>query len=116
MCKINCDKFSCKDTLLTYNDCYAFEWDEEKNNLNMSKHCIDFVDAALIFLDCDRIEAVDDRHKYGEVRYRTIGIVYGIILCVVYTIRKVKYRIISARRANRNERETYLYNKDIAGG
>ena len=88
-----------------------FEWDEKKNQINISKHGIDFAAAALIFLDYDRIEAEDNRKSYGEIRYRTIGLVNKIILCVVYTIRDAKYRIISARRASKNERETYLHNR-----
>ena len=88
-----------------------FEWDDGKNKNNILKHGIDFAGAALIFLDCDRIEITDNRKNYGEERYRTIGMVNEIILCVVYTIRKFNYRIISARRANKDERETYLYNR-----
>jgi len=91
-----------------------FEWDEEKNKQNISKHGIDFAGAALIFLDCDRIEAADARKNYGETRYRTIGMVNEIILCVIFTIREANYRIISARRANKNERETYLYHRRAA--
>lgn len=90
-----------------------FEWDEEKNKRNILKHSIDFAGAVLIFLDNNRIEAVDERIDYRETRYRTIGIVNGIVLCVVYTIRNFNYRIISARRANKNEREVYLYNRQI---
>jgi uncharacterized protein len=90
-----------------------FEWDEDKNQSNISKHGIDFAAAALVFLDYDRIEVEDDRKNYGERRYRTIGMVNKIILCVVYTIRDAKYRIISARKANKNERETYIHDRQI---
>jgi hypothetical protein len=86
-----------------------FEWSEIKNNSNILKHGIDFADAALIFLDYERIEMIDDRKNYNEIRYRTIGIVNEIIIYVVYTIRReVTYRLISARRASKNERHTYL--------
>ncbi len=88
-----------------------FEWDEEKNQSNILKHGIDFAAAALIFLDYDRIETDDNRKNYGELRYRTIGLVNKIIICVVYTIRNTKYRIISARRANKNEKNLYLHNR-----
>lgn len=96
---------------MTYNVGMQFEWDEMKNKLNIVKHGIDFAGAALIFLDYDRIELIDNRKNYGEERYQTIGIVNGLILHVVYTMRKKNYRIISARRATKNERETYLHNK-----
>jgi uncharacterized DUF497 family protein len=88
-----------------------FEWDERKKECNILKHGIDFADAALIFLDYDRIETFDDRKNYGEDRYRTIGIAGGMVLNVVYTIRKANYRIISARKANKNEKEMYLLNR-----
>lgn len=89
-----------------------FEWSEEKNKSNILKYGIDFADAASIFLDYNRIELVYDRKNYGEIRYRTIGIVNEIIICVVYTLRKeFIYRIISARRTNKNERSTYLQNR-----
>ena len=84
---------------------YDFEWDEAKRILNLDKHNIDFIDAIHIFTDEDRIEA--DSIKHGEVRYQTIGTVNNIVFFVVYTIRHHKIRIISARRASQDERETY---------
>jgi uncharacterized protein len=91
----------------------VFEWDEKKNHYNQAKHGISFAGAALVFLDPFRIEGIDDRKEYGETRYQTIGIVNNIILYVVYTQRNAHYRLISARRANQNERETYLYYRHI---
>ena len=85
-----------------------FEWHKQKRAYNIIKHKIDFVLAAQVFLDIDRIEYIDDRKEYGEVRYRTIGIAKRLILFVVYTKRGEKTRIISARRANRDERVQYL--------
>jgi len=84
-----------------------FEWDNNKREKNLAKHQIDFSDAALIFYDNDRIESNDTRNDYGETRYKTIGIVNDIVLCVVYTKRSEKYRIISARRARKDERKIY---------
>jgi uncharacterized protein len=49
----------------------------------------------------------DDRRTYGETRFRVYGIVEDRLLCVVYTMRGDRVRIISARRANRAERRTY---------
>ena len=45
-----------------------YNWDENKRNSNIQKHGIDFVDAAEIFNDPNRIEAVDERTDYGERR------------------------------------------------
>lgn len=85
-----------------------FVWDKNKNIANQAKHGIDFLDAILIFDDPDRIEAMDDRKNYGENRYQTIGMVNNIILYVVYTYRNKVRRIISARRASKDERKTYF--------
>ena len=51
----------------------AFEYDEEKNRINIKKHGISFRSAARIFFDYDRIEFFDDNHSGCEVRYDTIG-------------------------------------------
>ena len=90
----------------TYN--MTFDWDETKRESNLAKHHIDFALAALVFLDMDRIERVDDRKDYGETRYQVIGQTKGILLFVVYTKRSDVIRIISARRANKNEEKYYL--------
>ena len=51
----------------------AFEYDEQKNQINIKKHGISFRSAARIFFDYDRIEFFDDAHGDCEVRYDTIG-------------------------------------------
>ena len=84
-----------------------YEWDENKNKINQEKHGIDFLDAVQVFLDPNRMEMVDDRKEYGETRYLTIGEVETVFLFVVYTKRGHKCRLISARRASKNEREIY---------
>ena len=50
-----------------------FEYDEEKNRLNIKKHGIPFSVAARVFFDYDRIEAYDAKHSADEPRYDTIG-------------------------------------------
>ena len=85
----------------------SFEWDEEKAAANVAKHGIRFDYAARVFLDPYRIEMPDDREEYGEVRYKTIGMVDNRVLVVVYTIRNGHIRLISARRAERYEQRQY---------
>jgi len=82
-----------------------FEWDEKKRKYNLAKHGIDFIDAIAIFEDPDRIEFRTVRR--GETRVQTIGVVHKIILFLVYTFRGRKKRIISVRRASKNERKAY---------
>ena len=82
------------------------EWDNNKAASNLIKHKIDFEDAKNIFLDPNRLEREDQR-DYNETRIQVIGIVNQVVLFVVYTKRNGKNRIISARRANKNERRQY---------
>jgi len=83
-----------------------FEWDENKRKLNLDKHGIDFVDAVDVFMDLSRIEVESMRDD--ELRYLTIGAVHDVVILVVYTYRAGTVRLISARRANKNEREAYV--------
>ena len=82
------------------------EWDDNKAELNWKKHGIHFEDAALIFLDDKLIDDYDELHSDDEDRIKVIGKV-GKILVVIYTERGEKYRIISARNANKRERSKY---------
>ncbi len=51
----------------------VFEYDEQKNQINIKKHGIPFTAAARVFFDYDRIEMTDDAHSDDELRYDTIG-------------------------------------------
>ncbi|MGA2590923.1 MAG: BrnT family toxin [Bryobacteraceae bacterium] len=69
-----------------------------------------FEGAARVFLDRSRIEQYDDQEDYGEDRWITIGIVGPALLAVVYTVRDEDgevIRLISARRANAQEKRAY---------
>ena len=83
-----------------------FEWDEEKDKLNFTKHGIHFKTAVKVFLDPNKMIRVDEEHP-GEERYNILGRV-GKVLFVVCTLRKRNtIRIISARLASLPERERY---------
>jgi len=87
-----------------------FEWDEEKNRLNLERHGISFETAVLVF---DDPFAVTDRDVFEkEERWDTLGSVgLGIVLFVVHTWMEKDgeemIRIISARAAESRERKTY---------
>ena len=84
-----------------------FEWDEEKNKVNQRKHRISFEEAAEIF-SYPMYERIDTRFQYDEVRYIGIGRNNQmLIFTVVYTEREARIRIISARRANKQEQRLY---------
>ena len=86
-----------------------FEWDNAKNRSNQKKHGISFEDASDVFNDKDRIQYL--KAKDGERRYKTVGKAFEAIITVIYTMRDLIVRIISARRSSKVERKAYLTNK-----
>ena len=86
-----------------------FEWDDNKEQINIAKHGIDFTTAARVFEDENRLELYDEAHSDTEDRYITIGEINGvaIIVFVVYTERDDAIRLISARKATKQERRAY---------
>ena len=88
-----------------------FEWDPEKANSNRRKHGISFEIAQNVFDDPDALSE-QDRIEAGERRWKTIGLVDGVLsLLVAYTVRcgdeGETIRIISARRCDGKERKRY---------
>lgn len=90
-----------------------FEWDEEKNRANIRKHDgISFEMAVRVFLDENRIEKYGARHSTDEDRYNVIGMVENLLF-VVYTERNDDtIRIISARKATKEECNEYYEEND----
>lgn len=87
----------------------TFEWDTEKEKINIAKHGIDFETASHIFYDSSRIEKYDELHSGDEDRYITIGTMNGVafVVTVVFTERDSAIRLISARKATKRETEEY---------
>lgn len=84
-----------------------FEWDEDKNDANIRHHGIDFADVLTMFL-APMLTNLDDRIDYGEDRWVSIGMIARGIAVIVWTERNGDViRIISARKANKNERRRY---------
>ena len=84
-----------------------FEWNESKNKENQRKHGISFEYAALVFEDDYRIEDYDAYHSDEEDRYDITGMVDDILFVVCTYRDGDTVRIISARKATRNERRRY---------
>ena len=82
----------------------VFEWDEEKNEANLRNHQIDFRDARWVIQGATLIRRSD---RKGEVRYMVFGFAEGREVVVICTLRGETCRLISARRARRNERKKY---------
>ena len=83
-----------------------FVWDSEKAKINWQKHKVSFKIATEVFLDENYIEDYDDVHSDDEDRFKVIGEV-DKILVVIYTEREDITRIISARLANKKEKDDY---------
>lgn len=82
------------------------EWDPRKAAANLTKHGVDFADAATVLHDEEAITVRDD--EGDEERYVTTGMdALGNVLVVVYTWRGDRPRLISARTAKPKEREQY---------
>ena len=81
----------------------VFEWDERKRESTLSKHGIDFRTAIGIF-DGPVLTAPSHR---DERRWVAVGTAAGVAIAVIYTTRNGRTRIITARRADRNEQRKY---------
>lgn len=85
-----------------------FEWNPDKAVINLRKHSISFQEATTVFDDSLSVTFPDPDHSVGEDRYVIIGMSkFGQLLVVSHTDRGNRTRIISARRATRQERRFY---------
>ncbi|MBI5126012.1 MAG: BrnT family toxin [Planctomycetes bacterium] len=88
-----------------------FEWDEKKGEVNRLKHGVDFKTAVEIWQDEKRIE-IQVPHPV-EDRNVAIGQIRNKLWTAIYTLRGDAIRLISVRRARKEE--TRLYGKEEAG-
>lgn len=84
-----------------------FEWDEEKRLANLRKHGIDFADVENVFAD-EVYTIADDRFDYAEIRYLSLGLLFGEVIAISHTETDEIIRFISARKAEKHEQETYF--------
>jgi uncharacterized DUF497 family protein len=86
----------------------TYEWDPVKAATNVKKHRISFEEAASVFLDALALTFSDPDHSDEEVREITIGrSTQQRVLFVSHIAREGRVRIISARRATRQEQKQY---------
>ncbi|MBX3268190.1 MAG: BrnT family toxin [Acidobacteria bacterium] len=86
-----------------------FAWDENKRKANLRNHGIDFVGIEELF-EGETVTILDDRFDYGEQRFVTFGTIEGRVVAVAHTETDDTIRVISVRKATRNE-ETSYYKK-----
>jgi len=74
----------------------TFEWDENKNHINIKKHSVSFQEAQNAFMDPKRIIIKDKKHSEAEERFFCIGMTENGIATVRFTMRNNNIRIIGA--------------------
>jgi uncharacterized DUF497 family protein len=82
-----------------------FEFDERKSSANKSKHGILFFEAQGIWDDPERVEIPARTNE--ESRIMIIGRIGQSICAGIYTIRNNSIRLISVRKARKDEKEIY---------
>ena len=91
-------------------DKIRFEWDENKNQINIDKHGISFEEAMTVFYDPDALVTHDEDHSDDEDRFLILGIseaLHLLVVCHCYRETNETIRIISARKANKTEARQY---------
>ena len=83
-----------------------FEWDEAKQRKNLRQHGFDFLECEGVFA-AETYSVLDDRFDYGEVRIITFGVLNGRVVAITHTESDEVTRIISIRKAVKNEEEIY---------
>ncbi|MBI2337915.1 BrnT family toxin [Candidatus Daviesbacteria bacterium] len=93
-------------------DVLEFEWDKGNTDKNKAKHDVEDNEAEEVFLDEHRFVFKDHLHSGNEQRFRILGKTKkGRLLFIVFTKRKKKIRVISARDINK--KEVHLYEEKI---
>jgi len=89
-----------------------FEWDLQKAKSNLKKHGVSFEEASTAFQDTLSLTIDDPLHSMDGERVVLIGMSNkNRSLVVVHTERGDNIRIISARKATKEERKNYESNK-----
>ncbi len=92
-------------------DSISFEWNEKKSRTNLAKHNVSFAEAQTVFFDSNARMIFDPDHSSSEDRFILLGmsrLLRVLIVCYCCMENEGKIiRIISARKANRNEQKQY---------
>lgn len=89
-------------------ECSEFEWDKHNADKIWHKHHVAPSECEQIFFNLPLIIADDIKHSETENRFYALGQTdSGRLLFLVFTVRKNKIRVISARDMNQKERREY---------
>ena len=91
-------------------DMLRFEWDENKNEINKKKHGVSFDEAKTVFYDENALLISDPEHSQDEERFIILGLSKKanlLVVCHCLRASETVIRIISARKATKNETKQY---------
>ena len=83
-----------------------FEWDPDKNTVNQKKYGVSFEEALQIWQE-PYVEIDNIAYTTTETRSATLGKIAGKLYVAIWTKRRRKIRLISVRRARKNEEKIY---------
>ena len=87
-----------------------FEWEPSKDRANQRKHGVSFEEAKSVFYDEFAVQFFDETHSTSEERFLMLGMsnrANMLLVCHCVRDNEATVRIISARKATRNERKLY---------
>ena len=88
----------------------GFEWDDKKDKANSKKHGVSFDEAQTVFYDEYAIQFFDPEHSESEDRFLLLGTSFklkALVVCHCFREEETVVRIISARKADRDEEQVY---------
>ena len=92
----------------------TFEWNKGKEKVNIKKHGISFSEAQTVFYDENAIQFYDPDHSNEEDRFILLGANHKLnilLVCHCFREAETRIRIISARKANKDETHVYWSNR-----
>lgn len=87
-----------------------FEWDKRKESANVKKHGISFEEARTTFYDENAVQFFDPDHSDTEDRFILLGVSHKLntlVVCHCFREEETRVRIISARKADKDEANVY---------
>ncbi len=88
-----------------------YSYDPEKKASNLKKHGLDFDEARGVIESAQTVTFEDWRFNYSEARYLTLGLLHGAVIIITTAETDKTIRIISMRKANKNEQKIYYENR-----
>lgn len=88
-----------------------YSFDAKKKAANQKKHGFDFADAKAVIESDETVTFEDRRFDYSELRYITLGLLDGTVVVIATAETDEEIRIISMRRATKDEQAIYYRNR-----